>query len=154
MDAVVNAANSQLTSGGVAGALHNKAGPELSKAGQKYAPLSAGDVVMTPAFNLPNSYVIHCLSPIYGKDHPEDQLLSSCYRQALRLANENQLEGVTFPAISTGAFSFPFKDAMELALSVVFNLLPTLENVKRVRFVLFSEEEKNKYVQSLQTKLY
>lgn len=151
MDVVVNAANAQLmTGGGVAGALHRAAGPELAKAGRKFAPLSPGEAVMTPAFHLPNKHVIHCLGPIYGTDQPEDQLLKNCYEKALRLADAEKLKDIAFPAISTGAFSYPFNEALEIAVPTVLNLLPSLKNVETVRFVLFSEHEKDKYIRYLQ----
>ncbi|SES06387.1 macro domain-containing protein [Salipaludibacillus aurantiacus] len=146
MAAVVNAANAQLvTGGGVAGALHTAAGPELAEAGQKYAPIKPGEAVLTLAFNLPNDAVIHCLGPVYGKDKPEDRLLASCYERALYLAEQEELGSVAFPAISTGVFGYPFDDALDMAVSAVLNKLGGLKHVNTVRFVLFSEQEAEKY---------
>jgi len=98
--------------------------------------------VITGGHNLPNRYVIHCLGPVYGKDKPEAELLASCYRNALKLAEENEIESVAFPAISAGIFGYPLEDATRVALKTVFELLPTLKSVKRIRFVLF---DKNGY---------
>lgn len=140
LGAVVNAANAQLkTGGGVAGAIHRAAGPELSEACREYAPIEPGEAVITPAFNLPNDYVIHCLGPVYGQDKPEDDLLASCYREAIQLAEENDVTGVGFPALSTGAFGYPMREAAEVALDTVFNELPSVDGVELARFVLFDE---------------
>lgn len=146
LDAVVNAANAQLrTGGGVAGAIHRTAGPELAEAGRKYAPIEPGEAVITPAFNLPNDHVIHCLGPVYGRDKPEDQLLASCYREALKLAGENGVSSVGFPAISTGAFGYPMREATGVAVETVFGTLPDCKSVDLVRFVLFDENALNIY---------
>jgi len=139
--AVVNAANAQLRmGGGVAGALHRTAGPKLAEAGKKYAPIQPGEAVITPGFNLPNEHVIHCLGPVYGRDKPEGKLLASCYTQALELAEENEIESVAFPAISTGAFGYPLEDAAGVALETVIKRTEELEAVKIIRFVLFGEQ--------------
>ncbi|MFP4067177.1 MAG: macro domain-containing protein, partial [Spirochaetaceae bacterium] len=108
VDAVVNAANAQLQiGGGVAGAVHRAAGPELAAECRPYAPIRPGEAVITGAGRLPNRHVIHVLGPVYGMDKPEDKLLADCYRNALRRAEENRLSSVAFPAISTGAFGYP-----------------------------------------------
>lgn len=139
-DAVVNAANAQLRiGGGVAGALHRAAGPELAKAGRALAPIRPGEAVITPGFRLPNDHVIHCLGPVYGRDEPADELLASCYREALRLAEEHGIESVAFPAISTGAFGFPAAPAARIALGTVVEATPELETVRRIRFVLYDD---------------
>lgn len=141
VDAIVNAANAQLrTGGGVAGAIHGAAGPELTEATREYAPIEPGEAVMTPAFELPNDHVIHCLGPVYGQDHPEEELLASCYREALRLADEAGLSSVAFPALSTGAFGYPMREAANVALRTVLEATEDLEHVDRVRFVLWDDE--------------
>ncbi len=138
IDAVVNAANAQLLpGGGVAGAIHRAAGPQLAEECRKYAPIRPGEAVITGAYNLPNRYVIHCLGPRYGIDRPEEELLARCYRNALWLAEEKGLESVAFPAISTGAFGYPVEEAARVALRTVWEMAPTLRQVKRVRFVLY-----------------
>ncbi|RTR07041.1 macro domain-containing protein [Halomonas nitroreducens] len=141
MVAVVNAANAQLRSGGgVAGALHRAAGPELAEAGRPLAPLHPGQAVVTEAFGLPNRYVIHCLGPVYGVDEPSDELLAACYRHALQLAERHGIESLAFPALSTGAFGYPAAEAARIALATVMDTLPHCPTVRRVRFVLFDAE--------------
>ena len=141
IDAVVNAANAQLRiGGGVAGALHRAAGPGLEEEGRPMAPIKPGEAVITGGHNLPNSYVIHCLGPVYGVDRPEDKLLADCYRNALRLAEERKLESVAFPSISTGAFGYPMEDAAEVAFRTVKEAVPALKHVKLIRFVLHGQD--------------
>lgn len=140
MDAVVNAANAMLrTGGGVAGALHRAAGPGLAEECAPMAPISPGQAVISGGHRLPNRYVIHCLGPVYGRDEPADRLLADCYRNALRLAEEQGLESVAFPALSTGAFGYPLAEAARIAVTTVAAEGAALERVKRVRFVLFDE---------------
>ncbi|MDQ2078372.1 macro domain-containing protein [Marinimicrobium sp. ABcell2] len=142
MDAIVNAANAQLrTGGGVAGAIHRAAGPGLEKECQPLAPIKPGEAVITRAHELPNRHVIHCLGPVYGTDKPENELLASCYRQALQLAEQNDVASIAFPALSTGAFGYPKEDAAKVAMATVLDALPTLKCVKRIRFALFSDED-------------
>ena len=142
LDAIVNAANAQLTTGGgVAGAIHRAAGPQLARAGRSLAPIEPGEVVATDAFNLPNRRVLHALGPVHGRDEPSDELLASCYRRALELAAEDGLISVGFPAISTGAFGFPLRPAAEVALRTVTDALRQPSSVRLVRFVLFSDED-------------
>jgi len=150
IDAVVNAANAQLRiGGGVAGAIHRAAGPGLSEECRPLAPIRPGEAVITGAHNLPNRHVIHCLGPIYGMDDPSDKLLAACYRNALRAAEENSVGSVAFPAISTGAFGYPLEAATKIALRTVFDMLPSLSSVDRIRFVLYGESDKNTYEQIL-----
>ena len=146
IDAVVNTANAQLlTGGGVAGALHRAAGPGLAEECRPYAPISPGQAVITGAQQLPNSHVIHCLGPIYGVDEPSQQYLEECYRNAIELAEENALGSIAFPAISTGAFGYPFEPATRTALKTVCSLIPQLQHLKIIRFVLFSRADKEQY---------
>jgi O-acetyl-ADP-ribose deacetylase len=139
-DAVVNAANAELrTGGGVAGALHSAAGPGLEAETRPLAPIRPGEAVLTSGHRLPNRHVIHCLGPIHGRDEPSDALLSSCYREALRIGEREGLRSLAFPAISTGAFGFPIQPAAEIALRTVAELAPTLNSVERIRFVLYDQ---------------
>ncbi len=150
MEAVVNAANAELqTGGGVAGAIHRGAGPKLEKESRKFAPIAPGEAVITGAFNLPNDFVIHCLGPVYGQDNLEDKLLRDCYKKALQIAEENNIRSIAFPAISTGAFGYPIKEATNIALSTVKELIPDLRNVKVIRFVLHSDKDLNIYQEAL-----
>lgn len=136
-DAVVNAANAELrTGGGVAGALHRAAGPGLAEEGRPLAPIQPGEAVITSGHRLPNAHVIHCLGPVYGMDEPADELLASCYRNALELAEEHEIASVAFPALSTGAFGYPMEPAAHVALRTVTDAMPHLEHVRRIRFVL------------------
>lgn len=136
-DAVVNAANAELRSGGgVAGALHRAAGPGLEEETRPLAPIRPGQAVITAGHRLPNPYVIHCLGPVYGVDEPSADLLASCYREALDLAEEGRLRSIAFPAISTGAFGFPIEPAARIALETVAQGAPTLDSLERIRFVL------------------
>jgi O-acetyl-ADP-ribose deacetylase len=140
VDAVVNAANAELMpGGGVAGAIHEAAGPGLAEECRPLAPISAGEAVITGAHDLPNKRVIHALGPVYGRDKPEDELLASCYENALRIADEDGLVSVAFPALSTGIFGYPLEEAAEVALRTVAEEAKNLANVRHVRFVLFGE---------------
>jgi O-acetyl-ADP-ribose deacetylase len=138
--AIVNAANAELRpGGGVAGAIHAAAGPDLERACRPLAPIEPGQAVITDAFALPNRYVIHCLGPVYGRDEPADELLAACYRNALRLAESRGIESVAFPSISTGAFGYPMGDAARVAMRTVAGVAPDLSRTVRIRFVLFDQ---------------
>jgi O-acetyl-ADP-ribose deacetylase (regulator of RNase III) len=153
--AIVNAANAQLqTGGGVAGAIHTAAGPELAEECRPMAPIRPGQAVVSGGHNLPNQYVIHCLGPVYGIDKPEDKLLAGCYRNALRIAEDLKIESIAFPAISTGAFGYPFKEATKVALGTIKELSPSLQNVKLIRFVLFSKSDYNMFEQVFKETIY
>jgi O-acetyl-ADP-ribose deacetylase len=142
VEAVVNAANAELKSGGgVAGAIHRAAGPKLAEEGRPLAPIKPGEAVITGGHDLPNRYVIHTLGPVYGSDKPEAELLANCYRSSLALAEERGLDSVAFPAISTGVFGYPAEEAAEVALRTVSESAEKLRNVRLVRFVLFGEED-------------
>jgi len=142
LDAIVNAANAQLRrGGGVAGAIHRAAGPGLEEECLPLGPIKPGEAVITGGHNLPNRHVIHCLGPVYGRDKPEAELLANCYRNALRLADENELKSVGFPAISTGIFGYPVEKAAAVALGAVAETAPALKHVQTVRFILFSETD-------------
>jgi O-acetyl-ADP-ribose deacetylase (regulator of RNase III) len=150
-DAVVNAANAELrTGGGVAGAIHRAAGSELERAGRSLAPIKPGEAVTTKAFDLPNDYVIHCLGPVYGRDKPEDRLLSDCYRNGLREAENNKVSCVAFPAISTGAFGYPVPDAAEVAISTLLAEMPNLNHVQKIRMVLWGDDMMNIHEKKLE----
>ena len=151
LDAVVNAANAQLMpGGGVAGAIHRAAGPDLAEACRPLAPISPGQAVVTAAFGLPNRWVIHCLGPRYGIDEPAAERLAECYRNALRCAAEYGMASVGFPALSTGAFGYPPDAAAEVAVATVRAAGAELEMPpERVRFVLFSEQDLARYADRL-----
>ncbi|WP_029033684.1 macro domain-containing protein [Salinimicrobium terrae] len=141
-EAVVNAANARLeTGGGVAGAIHRAAGSGLVKEAQPLGPIKPGEAVITGGHNLPNEYVIHCLGPVYGRDKPEQELLSKCYKNALVLAEQNKITSIAFPAISTGVFGYPVEDAAKVAFSTVIEKIHNLQYVKQIVFVLFSTQD-------------
>jgi O-acetyl-ADP-ribose deacetylase (regulator of RNase III) len=140
--AIVNAANAELRSGGgVAGAIHRAAGPGLEEEARPLAPIRPGEAVITGGHDLPNRYVIHTLGPVYGQDRPEEELLANCYRNALALAEENGIDSIAFPAISTGVFGYPVEEAAEVALRTVVEEAESLEHVRLIRFVLFGERD-------------
>ena len=148
--AIVNAANTELRrGGGVAGAIHRAAGPELEREARSLAPIRPGEAVITGGHNLPNRYVIHTLGPVYGQDRPEAELLANCYRNSLALAEENRIDSIAFPAISTGVFGYPVEEAAEVALRTVVEEKERLEHVRLIRFVLFGEQDYEVHEQAL-----
>ena len=150
VDAIVNAANSSLLGGGgVDGAIHRAAGPELVAACRKLDGCATGDAKATPGFNLPAKWVFHAVGPVWygGNDH-EDDLLAGCYRRCLELAAEYHARSIAFPAISTGVYCFPPERAARIAIDTV---KAHVENsgVEVVNFVCFSEETLAVYQQLL-----
>jgi O-acetyl-ADP-ribose deacetylase len=140
VDAVINAANRDLApGGGVAGAIHAAAGPELSRATASLGPIEVGEAVVTEGFGLPNAHIIHVLGPRYGIDEPATELLASCYRGALARAERLGLGSLACPAVSTGIFGFPVEPAADIALRTVLDAAPRLRALRLVRFVLFDE---------------
>ncbi|MFZ3070039.1 MAG: nicotinate phosphoribosyltransferase, partial [Anaerolineaceae bacterium] len=117
------------------------AGPKLYEACRPLAPIQPGQAVITPAFNLPNRHVIHCLGPVYGIDTPSETLLADCYRNALQLAEDHHLQSIAFPAISTGIFGYPLTEATRIALHTVLDEANSLDTVNHVRFVLHSASD-------------
>lgn len=151
VEAVVNAANAQLqTGGGVAGALHRTAGPELYKECRSLAPIKPGEAVITKAYNLPNRYVIHCLGPVYGKDAPAAKLLANCYKNALKLAEEHQIKSLAFPSLSTGAFGYPIEEAVNVTFNAILAELEQLKHLQTIKFVLFNEQDLKRYLKKIE----
>jgi len=101
--------------------------------------------VITGAHNPPNRHVIHCLGPVYGLDKPEEKLLADCYRNALFLANGKGIGSIAFPSISTGAFGYPVREAAKVAMEAVRGVLPQVQHIRLVRFVLFTESDRAVY---------
>lgn len=154
VDAVVNAANAQLlTGGGVAGAIHRAAGPELERECRPLAPIKPGEAVITGAGKLPNRHVIHTLGPVYGRDKPSDTLLAACYRNSLRRAEEQGLSSVAFPAISTGVFGYPMNEAATVAMKSVADSLAELSSVVLIRFVLIDRRALDLHLDRLHRQL-
>ena len=141
VDAIVNAANEQLLpGGGVCGAIHRAAGPELAEACAIVAPCPTGEARITPGFNLPARLVIHAVGPRwFGGDQGEPELLAGAYRSAFHLAKESRVRSIAFPAISTGIFGYPLHPATAIAVRVAREVAPA-SGVEEVTFVCFSEE--------------
>jgi O-acetyl-ADP-ribose deacetylase len=142
VEAVVNAANARLEpGGGIAAAIHHAAGPGLAEEARPLGPIQPGEAVITGAHGLPNRYVVHTLGPVYGQDRPEAEILGGCYRNSLALAEENGVESIAFPAISTGIFGYPVEMAAGVALGTMREEANGLEHVRLVRFVLHSASD-------------
>jgi len=141
VDAIVNAANTSLLGGGgVDGAIHRAAGPELLAACRKLGGCATGDAKSTPGFHLPAKWVFHAVGPVWhGGDHGEDDLLASCYRRCLELAAQHHARSLAFPAISTGLYHFPPKRAARIAIDTVRENIDA-SRVEVVRFVCFNDE--------------
>ena len=147
VDAIVNAANAALSGGGgVDGAIHRAAGPELVRASRALGPCAVGDVRITPGFNLPARYVIHAVGPVWwGGNRDEDALLASCYRRAIEVAAQHGLRTIAFPPISTGAYRFPIDRAAAIALRQIAASLAEHGTIERVTLVCFSAADVRAY---------
>ena len=145
IDAIVNAANcSLLGGGGVDGAIHRRAGSGLLEECREFGGCKTGEAVITGAYNLPCKYVIHTPGPVWhGENKGEGELLKSCYINCLKLANENKILALAFPAISTGVYRYPLKDASKIAIETVKSWKE--QYPQKVIFVVFSMEALDAY---------
>ncbi len=151
LDAIVNAANESLApGGGVCGAIHRAAGPELARACAAVAPCPTGEARITPGFELPAQYVIHAVGPVWhGGGANEAELLAAAYRSSLRLAAENGIRSIAFPAISTGIYGYPLEPATRIAVDTVRAAGPA-SGVERVVFACFSLDVERVYRRTME----
>ncbi len=153
VDAIVNAANTSLLGGGgVDGAIHRAAGKELLEECKTLKGCKTGESKITKGYNLPAIYVIHTVGPVWnGGKHNENELLANCYRNSLKLAVENGIKSIAFPAISTGVYRFPLERATKIAIDEVTKFLNDDDEIEKVIFVAFDEQTYNYYLEALNT---
>ena len=151
VDISVNAANTTLLGGGgVDGAIHRAAGPELLAECRTLGGCATGDAKITKAYRLPARWVIHTPGPVYRDgQHGEPELLASCYRRAMELAAEKQVKSIAFPCISTGVYRFPAENAAKIAISTVKSALDLCSGDLTVIFCCFSEKDAKIYEKTL-----
>lgn len=156
VDAIVNAANSSLLGGGgVDGAIHRAGGPAILEECReirrtKYPKgLPTGEAVLTTGGNLPARYVIHTVGPIFGVEHAREAiLLTACYRNSLKLANENSLSTIAFPAISTGVYGYPLFEAAVVSSQAIKEFLAIDNLIKEVRLIFFKQGDMDAFIKN------
>ena len=152
LDAIVNAANETLLGGGgVDGAIHSAAGPELLEACKKIGGCLTGEARITPGFRLPSRFVIHTVGPVWhGGNDGEPELLASCYRNSLALARQHLVRSIGFPSISTGVYRYPKNEAARIAVREVRHFLVNDSELEIVQFVCFSKNDREIYQEILE----
>ena len=151
VDAIVNAANNSLLGGGgVDGAIHRAAGPQLIEECRKIGGCPTGEARLTGGYGLPAKHVIHTVGPVYGGGRQgEAELLAACYRNSLETAQRAGLTSIAFPSISTGAYGYPITEACPIALNVTAEVLAGTDQIELVRFVLFDQADLGAYRETL-----
>jgi O-acetyl-ADP-ribose deacetylase (regulator of RNase III) len=151
VDAIVNAANTTLApGGGVCGAIHRAAGPELREACAELGSCDTGEAKITPGFRLSARYVIHTVGPVWdGGERGEARLLANCYRHSLALATQHNLRSIAFPAISTGIYGYPPERAARIAVRTVQAALPEFPAIERVIFCCFGADSRQHHEEAL-----
>lgn len=154
VDAIVNAANNSLMGGGgVDGAIHREAGPQLKETCRQLKGCATGHSKLTDGFNLPAKYIIHTVGPVWNNGtNEEEMLLASCYQTSLRLATEHNVKTIAFPSISTGAYRFPFDKAAQIAYRIILDFLSQPQNsIEMVYLVCFSEKDLEQYNRAIKS---
>lgn len=152
VETIVNAANTTLLGGGgVDGAIHRAAGPELLEECRKLGGCPTGEARLTKGYKLPARYVIHTVGPVWtGGRNREEELLRNCYRNSLALARQHEIRTLAFPSISTGAYRFPIERASRIAVETVRECLKEMRGIEKVIFVCFSKVDYDVYQKVLQ----
>jgi O-acetyl-ADP-ribose deacetylase len=146
VDAIVNAANkSLLGGGGVDGAIHRAAGPELLAECRAIEGCPTGEARISGGYNLFARYVIHTVGPVYSGKPKDSRLLTQCYLNSLRLTNDYNIKSIAFPAISCGVYGYPIKDACRIAVDTTYRFLSKNRSIEKVIFILFSAENMKVY---------
>jgi O-acetyl-ADP-ribose deacetylase (regulator of RNase III) len=153
VDAIVNAANqSLLGGGGVDGAIHRAAGPQLLEMCRTLGGCPTGEARITKGYNLPARFVVHTVGPVYSGKPEDSRLLTNCYANSLKLAVENNVKSIAFPAISCGVYGYPVEDACKIAVDTTVDFLKSNPGLEKTVFILFSDGDRDvygKYIQSL-----
>lgn len=151
VDAIVNAANTSLLGGGgVDGAIHRAAGPQLLEECRQLQGCPTGEARLTKGYNLPAQWVIHTVGPVWRDGHHgEDDLLASCYRNCFALAQKNGIRTIAFPSISTGAYRFPLERAARLAVAETKQVLEKNPTIEKVTFVCFGQQSYGVYMKTV-----